>query len=100
MILSTRDWQALAEGGSANPARDWAAGTGKGRDYETFSSFAYAVDVVIPIVAIGQEAAWTPSTNRGPWGATLWWLRWFLTISGWIVTAVGAAAITGIIRRE
>ncbi|KPP87867.1 MAG: Nuclease inhibitor from bacteriophage T4 [Rhodobacteraceae bacterium HLUCCO07] len=100
VILSTRDWQALAEGGSANPARDWAAGTGKGRDYETFSSFAYAVDVVIPIVSIGQEAAWTPSTNRGPWGATLWWLRWFLTISGWIVTAVGAAAITGIIRRE
>jgi hypothetical protein len=100
VILSTADWQALAEGGSANPAREWAAVTGKGRDYETFSSFAYAVDIVIPIVSIGQEAAWAPSTTRGPWGTALWWLRWLLTVLGWIVTAVGAAAITGIIRRD
>jgi predicted acyltransferase (DUF342 family) len=100
VILSTSDWQALAEGNSKNPAREWAAKTGKGRDYETFFSFAYAVDVVIPIVSIGQEDSWAPSTTRGPWGTTLWWLRWLLTISGWIVTAVGAAAITGIIRRE
>lgn len=100
VILSTPDWQALAEGDSANPARDWAAATGKGRDYETFHSLAYAVDVVIPIISIGQEAAWAPSTTRGTWGAALWWLRWFLTGLGWIVTAVGAAAITGIIRRD
>jgi len=100
VILSTPDWQNLAEGDSKNPAEEWGAETGKGRDYETFSSFAYAVDVVIPIVSIGQEAAWAPSTNRGPWGKVLWWLRWLLTITGWIVTAVGAAAITGIIRRE
>ncbi|WP_156025895.1 hypothetical protein [Sulfitobacter sp. 20_GPM-1509m] len=100
VILSTSDWQALAEGDSANPARDWAAATGKGRDYETFHSLAYAVDVVIPIISIGQEAAWAPSTTRGPWGAALWWLRWILTGLGWIVTAVGAAAITGVIRRD
>jgi len=100
VILSTSQWQALAEGGSANPAKDWSDADGKGRDYETFSSFAYAVDVVIPIIAIGQEAAWAPSTNRGPWGQVLWWSRWVLTILGWIVTAVGAAAIAGMIRRE
>lgn len=100
VILSTPDWQALAEGDSANPARDWAAATGKGRDYETFNSLAYAFDVVIPIISIGQEAAWAPSTTRGPWGHALWWLRWFLTGFGWIVTAVGAAAITGVIRRD
>ncbi|MBM2291115.1 hypothetical protein JQX09_04310 [Sulfitobacter pseudonitzschiae] len=100
VILSTPDWQALAEGDSANPARDWAAATGKGRDYETFHSLAYAFDVVIPIISIGQEAAWAPSTTRGPWGAALWWLRWILTGLGWIVTAVGAAAITGVIRRD
>jgi len=100
VILSTTDWQKLAQGESSNPARDWAARTGKGRDYETFNSFAYALDIVIPLVALGQEAAWAPSTNRGHWGARLWWLRWILVISGWIVTAVGAAALTGIIRRE
>ncbi len=66
VILSTPDWQALAEGDSVNPARDWAATTGKGRDYETFHSLAYAVDVVIAIISIGQEAAWAPPPTVAP----------------------------------
>lgn len=101
VILSTTEWQDLAEDPSiTNPAKRWSDEYSKGRDYETFSSFAYAIDVVVPIVSIGQEAAWAPSTNREIWGKILWRLRWVLTILGWIVTAVGAAAITGVIRRE
>lgn len=100
VILSTPDWQVLAESANSNPAKEWASKTNKGRDYESFHSLAYAVDVVIPIVSLGQEASWAPSTSRGDWGVVLWWLRWFLKIFGWIVSAVGAAAITGIIRRE
>jgi hypothetical protein len=30
----------------------------------------------------------------------MWWLSWVFTIVGWIVTALGAAAITGVIRRD
>ena len=71
-----------------------------GRDWETFNRYAYGFDVVIPIINFGQTEAWTPSTNRGPWGWHLWWARWVLTALGWIVTALGAAAITGIIRRD
>ena len=41
-----------------------------------------------------------PSTNRGWWGKQLYWLRWVLGAFGWIVTALGAAAITGLIRRD
>ncbi len=101
VILSTQAWQALAEDPLVqNPAKEWSDTNGKGRDYETFSALAYGFDVVVPIVTIGQEAAWAPSTTRGPWGSRLWWARWFLSVLGWIVTAVGAAAITGIIRRE
>jgi hypothetical protein len=55
---------------------------------------------MISTVMIGQGEAWVPSTMRGPWGCILWWARWALIVLGWIVTAVGAAAITGIIRRE
>lgn len=71
-----------------------------GRDYETFNAVAYAVDLVVPIVSLGQEAAWAPSTTRGPWGWWLWWVRWWLIALGWIVTAIGAAAVTGVIRRD
>jgi hypothetical protein len=101
VILSTPEWRALAEDGAVtNPAAEWSARHGAGRDWETFSAGAYAFDVVVPIVVIGQTGAWAPSTNRGSWGWHLWWARWVLTVLGWIVTAVGAAAITGIIRRE
>lgn len=71
-----------------------------GRDWETFNRYAYGFDVVIPIIDFGQTEAWAPSTNRGFWGWHLWWGRWVLSVMGWIVTALGAAAITGIIRRE
>ncbi|MCA1789777.1 MAG: hypothetical protein LC667_07945 [Thioalkalivibrio sp.] len=102
VILSTPEWRALAADGSGvdNPAEAWSAKYGAGRDWETFHPAAYAFDVVVPIVTIGQTEAWAPSTTRGPWGWHLWWVRWGLTVAGWIVTAVGAAAITGIIRRE
>ncbi len=71
-----------------------------GRDWETFNRYAYGFDVVIPIIDFGQTDAWAPSTTRQDWGWHLWWARWVLSVMGWIVTALGAAAITGIIRRE
>ncbi|WP_299554191.1 hypothetical protein [uncultured Tateyamaria sp.] len=78
---------------------EWKA-VAPGRDWETFNRYAYGFDVVIPIIDFGQTDAWAPSTNRGLWGWHLWWGRWVLSVMGWIVTALGAAAITGIIRRE
>ncbi|MFV1593971.1 hypothetical protein VWZ88_15560 [Phaeobacter sp. JH20_36] len=55
---------------------------------------------MVPIIDFGQTEAWAPSTTRGPAGVILWWARWAFTLAGWIVTALGAAALTGIIRRE
>jgi hypothetical protein len=71
-----------------------------GQDWETFNRYAYGLDVVIPIINFGQTEAWAPSTNRGWWGKQLYWMRWVLGALGWIVTALGAAAITGVIRRD
>ncbi|WP_296427128.1 hypothetical protein [Yoonia sp.] len=102
VILNSAGWQALADDRTAypNPAATWSDPLGPGQDYETFQPVAYAVDIVIPIIALGQETAWSPSTNRGWWGRQLWWLEWCLTALGWIVTAIGAAAVTGVIRRD
>lgn len=71
-----------------------------GRDWETFNRYAYAADIVIPLIDFGQTDAWAPSTTRLDAGWHLWWLRWVFTVLGWIVTALGASAITGIIRRD
>ena len=110
-VLMSESWQALAtDERIANPAKVWSdtymlAPDGTpvltaGRDYETFHALSYAVDLVVPLVSLGQEAAWAPSTTRGPWGQWLWWVRWWLIVLGWIVTAIGAAAVTGVIRRD
>jgi hypothetical protein len=102
VILISDEWQGFANGRDAvlNPADVWSGTAQAGKDYETFHALAYAVDVVVPLVSLGQEAAWAPSTNRGWWGWHLWWLRWFLIGFGWIATAIGAAAVTGVIRRD
>ena len=85
-----------------NPAADWVAATRAGREYERFYPIAYGFDLVVPLIQIGQDAAWRPTAENGPWswGWILWWGRWWLASLGWIVTALGAAAVTGVIRRE
>ncbi|MEO0767634.1 MAG: hypothetical protein AAFY75_16610 [Pseudomonadota bacterium] len=100
VILESSSWNQPSIQEADNPAAAWSDKTGKGRDWESFSAGAYAVDVVIPIINFGQTDAWAPSTTRGAWGYHLWWARWVFTVLGWLVTALGAAAITGIIRRE
>ncbi|MDF9303614.1 hypothetical protein P5P81_14290 [Tritonibacter mobilis] len=97
-ILRSVEWRELSD--HPNAAQHWVQTSPTGKDWESFHPLAYAADVVIPIVEFGQTEAWAPSTERGPWGYHLWWLRWVFTTLGWIVTALGAAALTGLIRRD
>lgn len=97
VILLSEEWGTYES--APNHAKAWAKSQA-GKDWESFSPTAYAADIVIPIVDFGQTQAWAPSTNRGPWGKRLWWMRWVFTAAGWIISALGAAAITGVIRRE
>ena len=83
---------------SFNPAELWEQ-THTGRDYETFSALAYAADVVIPIIDFGQETAWAPTTE-GFCGTVSWAARWVLKTLGWIAVALGAAAVTVVVRRD
>ncbi|MCA0870946.1 hypothetical protein LCL97_08925 [Seohaeicola saemankumensis] len=118
-VLVSEDWQTLAKS-EANPAAVWSGDAlpapmraldpppqldnwraeAPGRDWETFNRYAWAADLVIPIIDLGQTDAWAPSTTRQGWGKALYWLRWVFILAGWLVTALGAAAITGLIRRD
>lgn len=99
-ILVSADWVSATKTHAENPAVFWSSPGQGGQDWETFNAFAYAADVVIPLVVFGQESAWAPSTSRSPLGKIAWWVRWFAKSIGWIVTALGAAAITGVIRKD
>jgi len=108
LVVATPGWLEMQErdclpvatpGCLQNPAETWGSTSAPGLDWESFHPLAYGVDVVIPVVELGQTGSWAPSKDRGPWGYRLWWARWFLIAAGWVVTALGAAAATGIIQR-
>ncbi len=109
LIAASQGWQEIltrdclpdpVPGCLAHPAAEWNGLAGPGVDWESFHPLAYGADVVIPVLELGQTRSWSPSKDRGPWGHALWWARWFLMTLGWAVTALGAAAATGIIQRS
>jgi hypothetical protein len=109
LIAASEGWQTMLNrdclpdplpGCLANPAAEWNGTAGPGVDWESFHPLAYGADVVVPVLELGQTRSWSPSKDRGPWGHTLWWARWVLMSLGWAVTALGAAAATGIIQRS
>lgn len=99
-ILVSQAWLEAVETHPDNPGAFWSGAGQAGQDWESFSGFAYGADLVIPIVNLGQENAWAPSTSRSPLGRIGWWLRWFAKGLGWVVTALAAGAITGVIRKD
>lgn len=116
IVLTSPEWKALADLPEVytalsddskrmivedmTPARQWSDALAPGKDYETFYSFAYALDVVVPVLDLGQTDAWAPSPARGEWGYRLFYLQKMFVVLGWVVTAIAAAAISGMIRRD
>jgi hypothetical protein len=70
------------------------------QDYTTFNAALYALDLFIPLDALGQEAAWAPSPVRGVWGTIGFATGWLTQLSGWLITAIAAAAVAGIVGRK
>lgn len=81
-------------------------------EYSTFSSFAYSLDLLLPVVDLGQETAWgayIPAANEGesripilnlPWGYAVRWITWFEILFGWISSLILVATISGFSRRN
>ncbi|RVT85847.1 hypothetical protein DXV76_08890 [Rhodobacteraceae bacterium CCMM004] len=115
VVLTSADWsRAVADGcaplrhprhhaapsGCTQPLHLWSARAAARTDYESFNALLYGLDLFVPLDALGQERAWAPARDRGAWG---WWgfyLRWLVQMMGWIVTAVGAAVLTGLVGRR
>jgi hypothetical protein len=58
-----------------------------------FYAAAYTLDLLLPIVDLGQQQAWLPE------GAALAW-SWALTGAGWVLTTAVAAGLTGVLKRD
>ena len=67
--------------------------------YPKFNAPIYSVDVFLPIVDLHQESRWLPNM-RNNWGWALWLYMWVHILSGWALTSVFVAALTGIIKKD
>ena len=90
----------IGDGTCQQPLHRWLDSAGAAPDYETFNARLYALDLFVPIDALGQENSWAPSKDRGWWGWFGYAMRMPIQMAGWIITAVGAAVVTGLIGRK
>ncbi len=80
-------------------------------EYTTFSPLAYSLDILLPLVDLGQERRWgplTPTPEKNfcvellslspPHWVRL--LKWFQILYGWIASLLFAAIVSGMSRRS
>jgi hypothetical protein len=64
-----------------------------------FEPAVYALDVVLPIVSLGQQKDWKPDPSDGGWGVALKWLVYVATAAGWVFATLVVAAFSGVLKR-
>ncbi len=97
VVLTSQDWTTAFNKDSIAPALEWKGQAAA--HYETFYPLPYALDVFLPVVDLGQHAAWTQTTTTN-WGLGLRIFTWLLQGAGYLITGLGLAAITGLIQKD
>jgi hypothetical protein len=64
-----------------------------GEAHPSFHGAVYALDTLLPVVDLRQQAAWIPH------GGAQWWASASI-LAGWILTTAIVAALTGLLRRD
>jgi hypothetical protein len=64
-----------------------------GEPTPAFEPMIYALDVLLPVVNLEQQAHWIPQGFARSW-------TWASILAGWVLTTVVVAALTGLLKRE
>lgn len=121
---------APAEASTAEKERHQSAGNWttcfSPAEYTTFSPWLYSLDLLLPLVDLGQEKDWAPQVTRPTeeaaklarsapleqsirtpvaqdwWtlGVVTRWLMWFEILFGWVVSLLFVAIVSGLARHE
>ncbi len=103
VILTSADWVDAVTKSKAmgmQPLEYWLAHSTADTDYETFNRFIYAVDLFVPLDALGQETTWAPAKDRGTLGWMAYYARMPIQVTGWLITALAAGVLTGLVGRR
>jgi hypothetical protein len=86
LLIGTMVFATTHAHGQITPAK-------KPQELQHFNPLIYALDVLLPIVNLGQEGGWVPHRAA----AVCFWL---LALAGWVLTTTVVAALTGLIKRD
>ena len=89
---------ALANNGSKTSGHDAIP---LGEDYLRFDPLLYTLDVFVPLVSLGQERAWRPSTASRSTARQQFSIRavGLLGLFGWVSTIILAAGLANVFRK-
>jgi len=73
--------------------------------YERFHALIYSIENTLPFVRLGQIDRWQVDPNprvlaQVILAGALRWFRWIQILSGWILSTLFIAGVTGIVRRD
>ena len=58
-----------------------------------FNAPIYTLDVLLPIIDLGEQDSWQPV-------GTALYVYWVLILLGWVMTSALIAGLTGLIKRD
>jgi hypothetical protein len=99
VIMASWEWQLAVKANPIAPSFDWLETARAAKHYETFFAIPYATDVFLPLVDFGQESTWAATTTVFPWGNILRFFTFLYQVTGWVITALGIAAVTGFVQK-
>ena len=93
----------------APPERYWPQCAGLPSEYTTFNPLVYSLDLILPLVDLGQEEAWAPAatytdvtgTVRPLWGGmAIRLLMWFEILFGWFASLMFVAIVSRLVEKD
>lgn len=95
--------------GEVQPGNFWPQCPGLPSEYTTFYSFAYSLDLILPLVDLQQEHDWAPAVSytdaRGTVrnsvaGQIIRAVLWFEILFGWTASLVLVAVLTRLVEKD
>lgn len=92
-----------------NPPQYWPDCAALPSEYTTFNPAVYSLDLILPLVDLGQESSWAPSatyTDSGGEVQWLWWgmgiraLMWFEILFGWFASLMFVAIVSRLVDKD
>jgi hypothetical protein len=77
----------------AYSADQLVAATDNLRQQPAFHPVIYTLDLLLPIVSLGQDSAWIPHGPSERW-------VWLFLLMGWVLTTAVVAGLTSILKRD